>query len=128
MHRDGTDATPEAVRLTKDAELAEHGGAVIVDLLAREPVVFVERVNAAERKLDMKAGRRQAAPETPVVPANDDLEHDRCFAGVAPLHVDLQVGQGAQQVGIERTDAVAADIMGIPRLVVVARRGSEKSS
>ena len=96
MHHDGIDPAPKAVRLMKDAELAEHGGAVIVDLLARKPVVVVERVNAAKRKLDVTAGRRQASPGAQVAPADDDFEHDRCFAGVAPLHVDLQVGQGVQ--------------------------------
>src|SRR5262245_19078299 len=125
MHHNRIDAAPEAVRLVKYPELTEHGGTVVVDLLARKPVVVVERVDAAERKLDDPAGRRQTAPETQVASANDDFEYHRFFADVAPLHVDLQVGQGTQQVGIECADTIAADVMGIPRLVVVARRGSK---
>jgi hypothetical protein len=61
-----------------------------------------------------------------VAPANDDFKNDRCFAGVAPLHVDLEVRHSAQQIRIKRADSVAADIMGVPRLVVVARRDSER--
>ena len=49
MHHQGIDAAPQAVRLMKDAELAKHAGAVIVDFLACKPVVFVEGVDAAER-------------------------------------------------------------------------------
>jgi hypothetical protein len=45
---------------------------------------------------------------------------------VAPLHVDLKVRHGAQQIRIKRADSVAADIMGVPRLVVVTRRVSER--
>jgi len=47
------------------------------------------------------------------------------FADVALLHVNPQVGHCPQQLRIERTDPVAADVVGIPWLVVVARRGSE---
>src|SRR4029077_871252 len=68
MHDDGIDAAPQAVRLMKDAELAKHGGAVIVDLLACQFAICVERVDAAERKLDKTAGRRQAAPGPQVAP------------------------------------------------------------
>ena len=98
MHHDRIDATPKAVRLMKDAELAEHCSAVIVDLLAYKPVVFVEGVDAAERELNMTAGRRQTAPRAQMVSADNGFQNDCGFANVTPLHVDLQVGHGAQQL------------------------------
>src|SRR5262249_15851810 len=125
MHHDSVDAAPEAGRLVKDAELAEHGDAVIVDLLTCEPIVCVERIDAAERKLDGAAGRRQSAPGTELVSANDDVQNDGRFTDVTPLHVDPQVAHCAQPIRIERANSVSADIVRIPRRVVVTCRGTE---
>src|SRR5262249_9965847 len=67
----------------KDAEL----GAVIMDLLACQPVLFVERVDAAEWKLNVTAGRRQTLPQ--MTPTNDCL-------------CSISTGSARSKVGIEQ--------------------------
>ena len=60
MHHNRIDAAPKTVRLVKHAELTEHAGAIVVDLLARKPVGFIKRLDAAERKLDTAAAAGRA--------------------------------------------------------------------
>ena len=82
MHHKDIDATPETVRLMKDAELPEYRGAVIVDLLACQPVVLVEGVDPAERELNVTAGRWKAAPRAQVPSADNDFQNDCGFTDV----------------------------------------------
>lgn len=81
MARSGSWNTPE---------LPQQGRPVVVDPLTRQAIGVVERVDAAERKLDLRPGRRQPTPWPEVLPANHDLEHDRGGAGMRVSHLDLQ--------------------------------------
>ena len=42
MHHDGFDAADHPVRLVENAELMQHCGAVVINLLARQPILGVE--------------------------------------------------------------------------------------
>src|SRR2546426_5521222 len=94
--------------------------------LAGQPIIRVEREHAAQRECEPAPGRREPAPRAQVTSANDRLQDDGLVAGMAALHVDMQVGDSAQQLPIERTDPVVTGVMRIPRLVVVTRRRAER--
>ena len=61
IERQGQSAKP-ADWLAKDAKLREHGGAVIVNALASQLIVAIERVNAAKRNFNSPGGSGQAVP------------------------------------------------------------------
>ena len=67
----------QARGLPEDAALPEHGRPVVVDPLSRELPVLVERIHAAERKLEAPAGRGSSRHVPPCVPANQTLDDDR---------------------------------------------------
>ena len=69
----------------EDAELAEDGAAIVVDLFAGEAVVGVEGVDAAEREFDAAAGWGQAAPSAEVRAADYDFYQDCVVGHVAAL-------------------------------------------
>jgi hypothetical protein len=109
----------------KYPELSQHGGTVVIDLLAGKPVAVVEGVDAAQRKLDPPAGGGKSPPGPRMPPANDHLEDDDVFGRVPLPDVDVQVGHGAQQLSVEGANLLPASVMRAPRLVVVARRFAE---
>ena len=51
MTEDGDDAPPPSHGLVKEGELTQHRSAVIVDALARQPVIGVKRIDRAKREL-----------------------------------------------------------------------------
>jgi hypothetical protein len=116
---------PRSLGLVKYPELSQHGGTVVIDLLAGEPVGVVEGVDAAQRKLDLPAGGGKSAPGPRMPSANDHLEDDGGFARVPVPDVDVQVGHGAQQLRVEGANLLPAPVMRAPWLVVVACRLSE---
>src|SRR5262245_22940142 len=126
MRQYGGDAAAQAFGLVKYPELSQHGGTVVIDLLAGEPVAIVEGVDAAQRKLDLPACGGKSAPSPRMPPANGHLEDDGVFARVPAPDVDVQVGHGAQQLRVEGTNLLPAPVMRAPRLVVVARRFAER--
>src|SRR5262245_9087233 len=125
VRKHGGDAPAPAFGLVKYPELSQHGGTVVIDLLAGKPVGVVEGVDAAQRKLDLPAGGGKSAPGSRMPPANDHLEDDGVFARMPVPDVDVQVGHGAQQLRVEGANLLAAPIMRAPWLVVVARRFAE---
>src|SRR5262249_7347558 len=76
MHQRGGDASTPAVGLVESPELLQHAGAVVIDLLAGEPISFIECEDAAEREFDRATSGGQSAPGPEMSPANDHLEHD----------------------------------------------------
>src|SRR5262249_5190385 len=121
MHQRGRDASTPAVGLVEYPELLQHAGAVVVDLLAGEPMSFVECEHPAERKLDRATGGRKSAPNPQMSPANDHLEHDSTFGRMALADIDLQVRHRSQHLRIEGAHLVAAQVVSVPRFVVVTR-------
>src|SRR5262249_6451189 len=89
VHERRDHATDAAEGLVEHADLPQHRRAVVVDLLAEQSIVLVERVDAAQGKLDVAAGAGQASPRPRVRAADDDLEDDRLFGDVAAAHVDV---------------------------------------
>jgi hypothetical protein len=56
MCGDDLHAADNAVGLVENAELPEHRGAVVINLLACEPILAVERENTAQRKSQRTPG------------------------------------------------------------------------
>src|SRR5262249_39253971 len=122
MAQRGGHTSGQAVGLVKNTELSKYGGAVVVNLLARKLIGIVEREDPTQRKFDKPAGGGQAAPSPQMLPTNDYLEDDCIVACVPALDVDVQARHCLQQLGIECPNLLAAHVMGIPWLVVIARR------
>src|SRR5206468_12672392 len=76
MTQDGDDAPQSSPGLVEEAELAQHRSTVIVDALARQLVIGVERIYRAKRELQPPVRRRQAAPRTEMRTPDGDLQHD----------------------------------------------------
>src|SRR5262249_22019656 len=93
--------------------------AVVVDPLAGQAIIIVEREDAAERQRDLRSGSRQSAPRAEMLSADGHLEHDSGRARMRALDVDAQSRYGLQQFLIEPAHLIAADIMRAPRLVIV---------
>jgi hypothetical protein len=58
--------------------------------------------------------------------SNDDLQNYGIVGHLALLHLNLQVGQGAQQIMVEGADLVATGVVRIPGLIVITRTGPER--
>lgn len=122
MHHDGFNAADHAVRLVENAELMQHCGAVVIDLLASQPILGVEGENAAKRKLHRAAGRRQPAPRAQMMSTDYNFQEYGIPGDVALAHFDGKVGHGAEQSIVIRAHRFTTDVMIIPRLLVIARR------
>jgi hypothetical protein len=120
MHQGGREAPERAFRLVEQTELAHDDPPVVVDALAGQPVVRVEREHATERKVHATAGCRHAAPGPQVRATNRDLEHDRIARDVPVSDLDREVGQRREELGVVGAHAVAANAVVLPRLVIVA--------
>src|SRR5690348_15038744 len=94
----GDDASPPSRGLVEEAELAQHRSAVIVDALARQPVIGIERVDPAERELDPPARRWQAAPRAKMGPPDDDLQYQALGCHVPVFHLNCQIRHRAQEL------------------------------
>ena len=105
----------------KYPELTEYGCPVVVYFFAGEPVLLVEGVNAAQRKLDAAARGGKSAPRSQVASSNDHLKDDGVLARMPVPDIDLQVRQRSEQLRVEGADLLAADVMGIPWRVIVPR-------
>src|SRR5258708_86996 len=102
MTEDGDDAPQPSHGFVEETELTEHRSAVIVDALARQLVIGVERIDPAKRELHPPARRRQAAPWTEMRTPDGDLQHDALGCDVAVLYLNCQIGQGAQELDVIR--------------------------
>src|SRR5262249_13560644 len=108
VRQHGGDAPAQAFGLVKYPELSQHGGAVVIDPLAGEPVAIVEGVDAAQRELDLPARGGEPAPGARMPPANDLLENDGVLACVPVPDIDVQVGHGVQQLRVEGANLLPA--------------------
>jgi hypothetical protein len=126
MSEGGDNSAPPSRWLAEEPQLAQHRAAVIVDPLARQPVIVVERVNSAQLKLYPSARRRQAAPRTEMRASYCDLDDEALGRHVTVLDVDYQVGQRTQELGVIRAHAVAAYAVISPRLIIITRVYSER--
>ena len=119
MTEDGDDAPPPSHGLVKEAELTQHRSAVIVDALARQPVIGVKRIDRAKRELHPPPSRWQAAPRPEMRTPDRDLQNHAVGCRVPVLYLDCQIGQRAHELGVIRPHAVAASAVIPPRLVIV---------
>src|SRR5512132_1107491 len=117
---EGGDDPPQPSRwLVEEAELAQHRSAVIVNALARQAVIDVERIHRAKRELHPSARRWQAAPRAEVRTPNRDLQHQALGSRVPVLHLYCQIGQRTHELAVVRPHSVAASAVIPPRLVIV---------
>src|SRR5438128_12086368 len=107
MTEGGHDPPQPARRLVEEAELAQYRCAIIVNALARQPVIDVERVHCAKRKLHSSAGRWEAAPWAEMRTPDRHLQHQALGSCVPVLHFYCQVGYRAHQLAVVRPYAVA---------------------
>ena len=84
----------------EEAKLAQHRSAVIVDALARQPVIDVERVHRAKRELHPSARRWQAAPRAEMRTADRDFQHQALGSRVPVLHFYCQIGHRAHELAV----------------------------
>src|SRR5262245_40703106 len=118
VHQQSRNAPHRAVRLVKDAELAQQRRAVVVDPLAGQAISIVEREDAAERQLDLRSRSGQPAPRAQMLSADDHLEDDGARARMRAFNVNAQSWHRLQQLLIKSAHLIASDIMRVPRLVI----------
>jgi hypothetical protein len=109
MHDDGRDAANHTLRLVKNSELPQEGGAVIIRPLSSQPVRFVKGEDPTKRQFGLTARRGKASPRTKVHSPNDDYQHDGVECHVAPLDVKPEPWERLQRAGVECGDVALRD-------------------
>src|SRR4051812_42976224 len=118
MCQSDREAPSNAFGFVKNAELPQDSSPVIIDSLADEAVIVVERENGTQRELNTPPGRRKPAPRTAVRSANDRLKDDLLLGCVAPAHGNLQVRHRPQEIIVEGVHSIVASVVRVPRFVV----------
>ena len=126
MSDERCDFSEESVRLAKDAELPQHGSAVVVDFLACKMVVGIKRVHTAKRQLYFFAGCGKSAPCPAMRPANHDFKDNRLFGDVTPQDLDLQVGKSGHELGVEAANFIPAHVVRVPGAILDTRHSRPK--
>lgn len=115
-------ASKRSLRLMKQPELAHYCTPVVVDALAGESILGIEREDTAQREVQSPAGCGQpASPDPEVSSPNGNLENDRIGCNVPFAYVDREIGQGRQELGVVRTYRVEPKTV-VPPWLVVGRR------
>jgi hypothetical protein len=92
-----SDPATKALGVVKQPQLPQDCGAVVIDLLASQSVLGVERVDAAKGKIDWPAGCWNSAPCSQMMATDANLEDNRIFARVTAVNVDVEIRQGLEQ-------------------------------
>lgn len=86
--------TDSTFRVVEDAELSEDGRPIVVDPLADDLVLVIERKNRAHWKLDLIARAGKPAPHSGVGTAHGDLQNHALIGHVTLVNIDVEVGEG----------------------------------
>jgi hypothetical protein len=70
MSCQGRNLSQNTLRFVEDADLAQYGRPVVINLFSGQTIVRVEGVHAAQRNLDAAACRRKTTPSAEVRSAN----------------------------------------------------------
>jgi len=125
MRKGRDNAAQSAKGFAKKAELSENDPAIIVNALACEPVIRVECVDAAERKLQLASSSRKSTPGAKVRTANHDLDNDAICSNVLLCYLDRKIGQRIYEFSVIGTHTIATCAVIVPRFVVVSSAVAE---
>src|SRR4029078_4661649 len=79
----------------------------------------VEGVDAAQRDRHRPAGRRQSVPWTEVRAGDRALQHHHVVGDVRTVRIDVEVGDGGDQLRVVVAHRVAPEAVFVPRFVVI---------
>lgn len=127
MGRQDGDSSQDGLRLVKDAQLPQHGAAVVVDFLPGQSIIGIEAVDPAQRELNSPASCGKTAPSAEVSAANSDFDENGVVRDMPSLHFDSQVRQRIHQLPVKKADFTPPGIVFGPGLIVVLRSVAESA-
>lgn len=110
------------MRIAEEPDLLEDVPSIIVNALAGELAVFIERVESAQREGDRSAGRRETTPRAEVRAAGADLEGHTVVGYQPTRDVDAKIGKRDEEVFVISLNRVSPLVVLTPWLVVIPAR------